>query len=322
MNRSVTLVAALSALALISIPAAAQQFPAAGRTITTIVPVPAGGGTDQFARAMAPVLARELGTTVQVVNKPGASMQTGTHEVATSRPDGYTLLWIVLPTAAAYLDPDRKSTYARKDLLPVGSANQHPPPHTHLATSPYKTLKDLVDAAKQSPGKFKGGTAGALSTGHLASLEFQRSVGIKLTTVNFQGGAPQMTALLGGHIDVAFNTIGEALPHAKSGAVRILGVMSDQPHASGIATIKSQGFPTETLSVNVGLVGPAGLPKDVVAALSAALKKALDDDSTKKFMLEQTLTPNYLTPEQYVAHWDKIDANFKPLIDLAKQDAK
>src|SRR6478736_8298532 len=100
-------------------PASAQQFPG-GRTITTIVPVPPGGGTDQLARAMAPVLGRILGTTVQVVNKPGASMQTGTHEVAFSKPDGTTLLWIVLPTAAAYLDPDRQSTYTRANLQPIG----------------------------------------------------------------------------------------------------------------------------------------------------------------------------------------------------------
>jgi tripartite-type tricarboxylate transporter receptor subunit TctC len=161
-----------------------------------------------------------------------------------------------------------------------------------------------------------------LSTGHLASVGFQRSVDIKLATVNFQGGGPQLTALLGGHIDVAFNTIGEVLPQSKGGTLRILGVMSDGPHASGVPTIKSQGFPTETLSVNVGVVGPAGMPKDIVAILSNSLKKALEDPAIKAAMIDTSSTPNYLTPEEYSAHWDRIEARFKPLIDLAKQDGK
>jgi tripartite-type tricarboxylate transporter receptor subunit TctC len=320
MNKTATLVAALSALALTSIPAAAQQFPAAGRTITTIVPVPAGGGTDQFARAMAPVLAKELGTTVQVVNKPGASMQTGTHEVATARPDGYTLLWIVLPTAAAYLDPDRQSTYTRASLQPIGSVFEVAPAIAVLPNSPYKTLKDFVDAAKANPSKVKGGTAGLLSTSHLASVGFQRAVGIKLATVNFNGGAPMLTALLGGHIDVAFNSIGEVLPQAKAGQVRILGVMADGKHMSGVPTFKEQGINAETLAVDVGLVGPAGMPPEVVAKLADALKKAIEDESIKKLMTEQASTLRFLGPDQYKTHWDGIEARFKPLIDLAKQD--
>ncbi len=320
MNRTATLVAALSALALTTIPAATQQFPAAGRTITTVVPVPAGGGTDQFARAMAPVLARELGTTVQVVNKPGASMQTGTHEVATARPDGYTLLWIVLPTAAAYLDPNRQSTYTRASLQPIGSVFEVAPAIAVLPNSPYKTLKDFVDAAKANPSKVKGGTAGLLSTSHLASVGFQRAVGIKLATVNFNGGAPMLTALLGGHIDVAFNSIGEVLPQAKAGQVRVLGVMADGKHMSGVPTFKEQGFNAETLAVDVGLVGPAGMPPEVVARLADALKKAIEDESIKKLMTDQASTLRFLGPDQYKTHWDGIETRFKPLIDLAKQD--
>lgn len=320
MNRTATLMAALGALAVAAIPAAAQQFPASGRTITTVVPVPAGGGTDQFARAIAPVLAKELGTTVQVVNKPGASMQTGTHEVATARPDGYTLLWIVLPTAAAYLDPARQSTYTRASLQPIGSAFEVAPAIAVLPNSPYKTLKEFVDAAKANPGKVKGGTAGLLSTSHLASVGFQRAVGIKLATVNFTGGAQMLTALLGGHVDVAFNSISEVLPQAKAGQIRILGVMSDNPHSSGVPTFKAQGVDAETLAVDVGLVGPAGMPPEVVSKLADALKKALEDDSIKKLAADQTLTLRFLGPDQYKTHWDGIETRFKPLIDLAKQD--
>lgn len=320
MKTRLLIAAAFGAAVLGLTPALAQQFPA-GRTITTIVPVPAGGGTDQFARAMAPVLSKHLGTTVQVVNKPGASMQTGTHEVAFSKPDGYTLLWIVLPTAAAYLDPDRQSTYTRANLQPIGSAFEVAPAIAVRADSKYKTLKEVVDDAKANPGKLKAGTAGLLSTSHLASLGFQRAVGAKFATVNFNGGAPQLTALLGGHIDVAFNSIGEVVTPAKAGQVRILGVMADgDKHMSGAPTINSQGFKTDTLSIDIGLVGPAGMPPDVVKALADALQKATQDEGIKKLMEEQASSLRFLSSDQYKKTWDDIEARYKPLIDLAKQD--
>lgn len=319
MTRRMLLAAALAAAALGAAPATAQQFPA-GRTITTIVPVPAGGGTDQLARAMAPVLGKLLNTTVQVVNKPGASMQTGTHEVAFSKPDGYTLLWIVLPTAAAYLDPDRQSTYTRASLQPIGSTFEVAPAIAVIDNSKYKTLKDLVDDAKANPGKLKAGTAGLLTTSHLASIGFQRSVGIKFANVNFTGGAQQLTALLGGHIDVAFNSIGEVIIPAKAGQVRVLGVMADGTHMSGMPTINSQGFNAETLSIDIGLVGPAGMPADVVKTLADALQKATQDDSIKKMTAEQTTSLRFLGPDQYKKTWDDIETRYKPLIDLAKQD--
>jgi tripartite-type tricarboxylate transporter receptor subunit TctC len=302
-------------------PASAQQFPG-GRTITTIVPVPPGGGTDQLARAMAPVLGKILGTTVQVVNKPGASMQTGTHEVAFSKPDGTTLLWIVLPTAAAYLDPDRQSTYTRANLQPIGSAFEVAPAIAVKADSKYKTLKDLIDDAKANPSKLKAGTAGLLTTSHLASIGFQRSVGIKFANVNFTGGAQQLTALLGGHIDVAFNSIGEVIVPARGGQVKVLGVMADGAHMSGMPTINSQGFNAETLSIDIGLVGPAGMPADVVQKLADALKQATEDPSIKKLGEEQTTSVRFLGPDDYKKTWDQIEARYKPLIDLAKQDSK
>lgn len=325
MNRrmylATALVAALAGVTLAAAPASAQQFPG-GRTITTIVPVPPGGGTDQLARAMAPVLSKILGTTVQVVNKPGASMQTGTHEVAFSKPDGTTLLWIVLPTAAAYLDPDRKSTYQRSNLQPIGSAFEVAPAIAVKTDSKYKSLKELVDDAKANPGKLKAGTAGLLTTSHLASVGFQRAVGIKFANVNFTGGAQQLTALLGGHIDIAFNSIGEVIVPARGGQVRVLGVMADGAHMSGMPTINSQGFNAETLSIDIGLVGPAGMPADVVKTLADALKKATEDSSIKKLTDDQTTSLRFLDPAQYGKTWDQIEARYKPLIDLAKQDSK
>lgn len=313
-----------AALLALAPPAGAQDFPAPGRTITTIVPFAAGGGTDVFARKIALVMAKELGVPVEVVNKPGAASQVGITEVAKSKPDGYTLGWIIFPTSLAYLDPDRKSAYQRKDLEPIGPAFETPTAIAVLASGPHKTLKDLVEAAKASPGKIKAGTPGLLSTNHLANLGFQRSVGAQFAVVNFQGGAPQLTALLGGHIDVGFLGINEAWPQSigRGGQLRVLGVMSDEESPYGVPTVRSQGYEVPPFAPDVGVVGPAGIPKAVVAVLSKALRKALADPTIKAAAVEIGNTLRSLSPEEYAAHWNKADAKFKPLIELAKQKAK
>ncbi len=309
---------------LVMAPAAAQQFPAPGRTITTIVPFEAGGGTDLMARKLTAVMAKVLGVPVQVFNKPGASSQAGITEVARSKPDGYTLGWLIFPTSLAYLDPARQSAYQRKDLEPIGPAFLTPTAITVLAGSPYRSLKDLVDAAKAKPGALKAGTPGLLSTNHLANIGFQQAVGVKFAVVNFQGGAPQRTALLGGHIDVGFLGINEALPdlESKGGTLRVLGVMSDQEKPYGLPSVKSQGFNVPAFAPDVGLAGPAGIPKDVVTILSDALRKAADDSDVKASAASMGNILYYLSPADYAAHWNEADAKFKPLIDLAKQQAK
>ena len=132
----------------------AQEYPVKGKTITTIVPSTAGGGTDSAARLLAPYLEKELGVPVEIVNKPGASMQIGLTEVARAKRDGYTLVWSVLPTAASiYLDPERQAAFKRDSLEPIAMYYGAPFGIVVLGSSSYKTLKDVVDAAKADPGK-------------------------------------------------------------------------------------------------------------------------------------------------------------------------
>jgi tripartite-type tricarboxylate transporter receptor subunit TctC len=302
--------------------AGAAGYPAKGRMITIIVPSTAGGGTDTATRMLAPILEKDLGVPIQIVNKPGASMQIGLSEVAAAKPDGYTLVMSVLPTAASiYLDPERKATFTRKNLQPIALVYEAPFCVWVLASSPYKTLKDVADAAKANPDKIKSGTTGYMSTGHFANIEFQRAAGVKMATVNFQGGGPAITALLGGHIDVAFNSIGELLGHNKAGTIRILGVMDDQESEflPGIKTLKAQGYSAQPIGSDIGVSSPAGLPKEIADLLTNAVKKAMGDETFKKKMAEQGNTVRYLSPQDYAAHWDRVDARFKVLIDIAKQ---
>ncbi len=337
MKRSIllNLVAVLVTLCVAALPSASSEagtptqpakggYPIKGRTITMIVPSTAGGGTDVTARLVAPLMEKDLGTPIQIINKPGASFQVGTTEAAKAKPDGYTLVWTVMPTVASiWLDPERKAAFGRKDLQPIALVNESPFFVSVLASSRYKTLKDLVDAAKANPDKIKCGTGGYMATGHFASIEFARAAGLKLATVNFQGGAPQVTALLGGHIDVAFNTISEILPQSKNGDIRILGVLSkhESEFAPGVKTLEAQGYKVET-TVTVGLASPAGLPKEVLDLLANSVRKVAGDEEFKRKMAERGEPIRYLPPQDYAAQWDSVEVQLKPLIEIAKKQGQ
>ncbi len=302
----------------------AQEFPAKGRLITMIVPNSAGGGTDTAARMFAPLMEKDLGVPIQVVNKPGAGTQVGLSAAAAAKPDGYTLVWVVFPaTSAIYLDPDRKATFDRKGWAPIAIAYTSPFAVAVRANSPYKTLRDFVEAAKAAPGQLKGGTTGFMTTGHFANIGFQRATGTKLAMVNFDGGAPELTALLGGHIEASFNSTGELLTHVKAGTLRVLGVLGEQrsEFLPDVETLKAQGYGSESVGaiVYVGLAAPAGVSPQIVERLTNSLRKAISDESVKSKMFALGNTLQYTPPREFAAFWDDLDTKLKPLIDLAKQ---
>lgn len=303
-------------------PTLAQDYPQKGRTITTIVPSTAGGGTDTAARLIAPLMEKDLGVPIEIVNKPGASMQIGLTEVASAKPDGYTLVWSVLPTAASiYLDPERKSPFKRASLTPIGLYYGAPFGIVVLANSPYKTLKDLVEAAKANPNKLKAGTSGFMATGHFAVLAFENGTDTKMATVNFQGGGPQLTALLGGHTDASFQSIGEVVSHQKAGTVRVLAVMGDQRSElmPDVPTTSEAGFSKiEPIGSDIGLSAPAGTPPAIIQRLTESLKKAMQDPALKARMTELGNTLEYKDPAQYAEFWNQVDARFAPLIKAAR----
>lgn len=304
---------------------AAQTYPAPGKAITAIVPSTAGGGTDTAARLLAPLLEKELGVPVEIVNKPGASMQIGMGEAARAKPDGHTLVWSVLPTfASIYLDVDRKSPFKRDSLKPIAMYYGAPFGVVVKGDSPYKTLKDLVDAAKANPGKLRSGTTGFMSTGHFANIAFQQGADTKMATVNFQGGGPQVTALLGGHIDVGFNSLGELVTQHKNGALRILAVMNPQrsPLLPEVPTVTEAGFKVAPIGSDIGLSAPAGTPDAIVQLLAQAMQKVMADEQLKAKMLELGNTVSYLGPADYAKFWDDVDARFKPLIEAARKQGQ
>ena len=305
-------------------PAAAKSsFPEKGKPITIVVPVNAGGGSDVSTRLMLPAMEKILGTQVQVVNKPGAGQQLGHTDFAKSKPDGYTLDMTNLPTTlTTYLDKERQAIYNRKTFMTIAAPVMDPGAIFVKADSPYKTLKDLVEAAKAKPSTIKGSTTGILSAPHLELLQTEKATGAKFATVHFDGAAPATTALLGGHIDVQFAFIGDMGSQIKGGEIRAISVLDDQesPYLPGIKTAKSEGYNVTSL-VPRGYSAVAGTPADVVAVLEDAFKKTSEDAEVKKKQDEMFLTQKFLGSKAYGEFWDKMEVELTPLVEQAKLDA-
>ena len=305
-----------------STPAAAmtKEFPVKGRPITILVGLSAGGGVDLGARLMAAGLEKELGTPVQVVNKPGASHQVAMTELVRSKPDGYTLgVTTFLTVLVTYLDPERKAAYGRSSSQPVAHYNLERNVLVVKSDSPYKSVKDLVDAAKLNPGKVKAATSGLMTNTHLPMLMLERLSGAKFAYVHFSGAAPALNAVLGGHADAFVSSAAASRQHLKSGALRGLGISDKQESEffPDIKTLEAQGFKVHAPFSN-GISAPAGTPKDVVDILSRAIKRVLDSADIQDKMRNMAMTSAYMDPEQFARYWAEMEAQVEPLIKLAK----
>jgi tripartite-type tricarboxylate transporter receptor subunit TctC len=299
-------------------------FPEKGKTVTVIVGANAGGSTDVGARLMAPGMEKALGVPVQVVNKPGAGWQVGLTELSMAKPDGYTVGYTIMPqTNTIYLDPERQAVFKRESFQPLGMQVVDPGVIAVKADSPYKTINDLVNAAKADPGKITASTTGILGDDHLALLRTEQAAGIKFATVHFDGGAPSITALLGGHVDVNFNNVGDYMAHVKSGAVRILAVLDAQEskYYPGVPTMeKATGIKLSSASSR-GISMPVGAPKEVVDALAAAFKSAFEEPTHLAKLDEQALTSRYMGPADMAKLWAEWDSVLPALMEEVKKEA-
>jgi len=296
-------------------------FPEKGKAITLIVPYPPGGGVDGPARMLAVLMEKELGVPVNVVNKAGAASQVGLTELAKSKPDGYTIGFASLPPVLSiYLDPERQSAFTKKDLQMIGLHVVDTGALVVKADSPYKTVKDLVDAAKAKPGSLKGGTDGLLAGDHLATIYFNQLAGVDISLVHFDGAGPANTALAGGHIDVRFSKVGSTMPMVKGGQFRTIGIMEkeESEFCPGVKTMEAQGYKMY-FSASRGLCAPAGTPKPIVDVLSAAMKKGVENPDHIAKMKELGMVPQFMGPEQFSAYWDELETTVKPLLDMAKK---
>ncbi len=306
----------------VSFPAGAADFPQKGKAVQVLVGFAAGGSSDAGARILASGMEKELGTSVVVVNKPGASSQIAYTTLTQAKPDGYTIGNTNFPSAVvSYLDPARKATYTRKSFELLALHVIDPGLIAVKKDSPFKTMKDVVEAAKANPKKVRISTTGIQSDEAFGILQFQKMTGTQFALVHFsQGIAPAMTAFLGGKIDVFCGNVGDLLSQYKSGEVRILGIMDDQqsPFYPGVKTFEEQGYKLYSSSSR-GFAAPAGTPKEVVNILSEAIKKAVATEEHKKRMADMGLTIRYMDPGQYNKYWDEYEAMLKELLPLTKE---
>ena len=307
-----TLLAASAAASLAS-PALAQNYPR--RNIQLIVAFPAGGSTDVGARILAAAAEKALGQTITVVNKAGAGGQIGFTEFARARPDGYTLGFLNLPGVnTIVLDPERKAAFTMDSFIPVVNQVLDPGLIWVKGDSPYKTLGDLLEAAKKQPGKLSACTTGILSDDHLAILMMQEAAKVEFRIVHFDGGAQQLTGVLGGHVDVAFDNVGGVFKRVQSGEVRGLAVtdVERSKFLPQVPTTKELGMPTVISSSTRGVGAPKGTPADIVKVVETAFLKAINSDEMKQKMDAVGLALKPMVGAEYAKYY----------ADLQKQAAK
>ncbi|HYC63677.1 MAG TPA: tripartite tricarboxylate transporter substrate binding protein [Reyranellaceae bacterium] len=311
-------VLAASAASLVASPAIAQNFPRRG--IQLIVAFAAGGSTDVGARILAAAAEKELGQTITVVNKGGAGGQLGFTEIARARPDGYTLGFINLPAVnTIVLDPERKAVFNMDSFIPVANQVLDPGLIWVAANSPYKTLKDLVDAAVKEPNKIRACTTGILSDDHLAILMTTEATKAEFRIVHFDGGVQQLAGVMGGHVDVAFDNVGSVVKRILSGELRGLAVTDHErsKFLPNVPTTKELGYPTIISNSTRGVAAPKGTPADVIKVLEGAFLKAINSADMKEKMDTAGLALKPMVGAEYAKYYADLQAQAKKYTEWA-----
>ena len=291
------------------------------KTVTIVVPFPAGGSTDMVARAMALQMQNKLGQSFIVDNKPGATGTIGAGLVKRAAPDGYTLLlsslgaFVVTPHLLKSVPYD-----ATKDFDYISVPVQAP---NVLVASPAQkaaSVAEVVAALKATPGKVSFASSGNGSSDHLSAEVFWQQTGTDGLHVPYKGGAPAINDLLGGQVDFSFQNVNAVLQHIKAGKPRAIAVTGDKrsPVLPDVPTLAEAGVKGAEVYSWQGLAAPKGLPPAVKAKLSEAAIAAINDPEVKKRMVEQGLEIVASTPAEFTAFQAREWVRWKTLIETRK----
>jgi tripartite-type tricarboxylate transporter receptor subunit TctC len=312
MNRRMLMIASLLAAA--AGPALAQgAYP--NHTIRMIVPFPAGGATDIFARAVSQKLGEKLGTNVIVDNKPGAGGAIGSELAAHAPADGYTILLATSSTHSIGPSLQKLPYDAVADFTPIVHVGNAPSIMVVPNSAPAKTVKDWIAYAHKNPGKFNYASSGIGTIVHLTAEYFKAQTGTYLVHIPYKGTALAMPDLISGKIDLMFDALPSALPHIREGKVRALGITSAKrwpllPDVPAIAETVP-GFESNTW---FGLYGPKGLPADVVAKINHGVNESLKDAAVKESLAKLGIEPVGGTPQEFTKMVDADRAKWKKII--------
>jgi len=299
-RHAISALAAIAALALQ--PAAFAQgdaFPS--KPITIVVGSAAGGSNDVFARAIGKRLSDSLGQPVVIDNKPAGGGVIANGTVARAPADGYTLVVLSSTFTTGAAIRTNLNYDAVKDFKPVAMLAKGPLLVTVNKDSPYKTIQDLVAAAKANPGKLNYGTSGAGSINHFATELFAGAAGIKMTHVPYKGMGPATTDLLGGQIDVLVASAPSILTQVKGGKARALAVTTAarSPVAPELVSLEESGYKGSALDLWWGVLAPAGTPQAVVDKLNAEINKHIQSSEMKAFFIKEGAEPAPMKPDEF-----------------------
>ena len=293
----------------------AQEWP--NKPITFVVPFPAGGGTDAFARPLATQLTKQLGKQIVIDNRGGAGGTLGASIAAKAAPDGYTFFvgaahHAIAPAMYPNLDYD-----IEKSFVPVAMIAS--PPQV-IVVNPknvqVKDLKEFIALLKKNPGKFNYASAGNGSTHHLAGEQFKMLTKTFITHIPYRGAGPAMQDLIAGQVDIEFDGLGSSAAQIKNGSIVALAVASQKraPGFPNVPTAAEAGLVGYEVSTWYGLFAPAGTPPDVISKLNAAVKQATLSTEFKNKLEPEGLVVSTGTPQEYDAYVKREESRWRKIV--------
>lgn len=295
-------------------PVYAAGYPS--QTITLVVPYAAGGGADNAARILAKALGEQLGQSIVIDNKSGASGSIGASLVARSAPDGYTVLY---DASAFAINPAlRKLPYDwKKDFIPVSQAVRVPNVMVVAKNSPFNSLGDFIAAAKAQPGKYTFASYGPGSLAQMAGELLKKDTGIDIVHIPYKGGAPALVDVISGQVDTYFANAASSLGYITGGQLKALAVTSPQRMSElpNVPTVAESGINNFAVEEWNGFLVPAHTPADVVEKLQGAVSAVLARDDVKTQLGKLGLVPVGSSPKQFA---DFIDAEVQRWTEVVK----
>jgi tripartite-type tricarboxylate transporter receptor subunit TctC len=288
--------------------AQAQDWPQ--RPVRILVPYAAGGNSDGMARITAQRLSDAFGQPFVVENRVGANGAIAGDAVARAAPDGYTLLWGVQPAIVIAPAMTKVPFDPQKDFAPISVVGTNPFVLVVNKNIPVKNVPEFVAWVKSQPNKLSYAEGSAGSVTHLSMALFLKRAGLEMTNVSYRGNAPALTDVIAGHLPTMFSNLSDALPHAQSGAIRILAVSSSARVAQlpDVPTVAEVGYPGYDVATWNGLIAPAATPKPIVDKTAGEIAKATKDPAFVERLGKFGADPSGITPAQFA---DLIAADLK-----------
>lgn len=307
-------IAAFGALLALGIGSARAEPAYPNHAVELVVPFQAGGGTDALARSFAEAAHKHMPQSFVIVNKAGASGAVGWQDVIHSKPDGYRLA--VVTVEMAILPHLGVAKFSPDDLQPIARLNADPAAITVRADAPWNTVEEFLAAARKNPGRVGVGNAGPGSIWHLAASALEEKTGTKFNHVPFQGAAPAVLALLGGHIDAVAVSPAEVTTYVQGGKLKMLAVMADQ-RVKGFEKVPTLKERNIDLSIGTwrGLAAPKGTPPEVIDYLKKVAQESANEPAFRETLNQQNLGFAFADDVAFKAAIAKDNAYFKALVD-------